>query len=367
MFGGGEADMIIEVVGPDNKILADLANQVIDISRNVRGVIDPRSSWKTGKPELMISPNRPLLADQGTSVASVGMSMRTMIEGHKVSKYREEDREYDIRVKLQEADMLVDEVPDFSVMTDKGPQKVSNLGNIEYVEGPSQIMRKNKQRMVQVSAELSGTTIGEVETEFGSLIEQMEIPDGYTIRFGGESEHMAESFAELGRALILAIILTYMLMAAILESYIHPLTIMMTLPLGLIGVLYALFLTGGSISIISLMAIIMLVGIVVNNGILLIDYIQYLRREEKMGLVDAILEASPTRLRPIIMINLATALGMLPLALGLGTGGEFRAPMAVSAIGGLITSTLFTLFLIPVIYYTFESWRKPSRPETEES
>jgi len=183
------------------------------------------------------------------------------------------------------------------------------------------------------------------------------IPEGYSITFGGESEQMAESFADLGKALILAIILTYMLMAAILESYIHPFTIMMTLPLGLIGVLLALFLTGNSISIISLMAIIMLVGIVVNNGILLIDYTQQLRKEKGMSLHEAILQASPTRLRPIIMTNLATALGMLPLALGLGTGGEFRAPMAVSVIGGLLTSTLFTIFLIPAIYYTFESWK----------
>ena len=158
-----------------------------------------------------------------------------------------------------------------------------------------------------------------------------------------------------------------MLMAAILESYVHPFTIMMTLPLGLIGVLYALFLTGNSISMFSLMAVIMLVGIVVNNGILLIDYTEFLRREEKKPLLDAMLEASPTRLRPIIMANLATALGMLPLALGLGAGGETRAPMAISAIGGLISSTLFTLFLIPVLYHTFESLRlKSKKAEAEE-
>ncbi len=358
MFQGGEADLVIEIVGPDNAVLAKLADRVVEIAGKVRGVIEARSSWRTGKPELKITPRRELLADQGLSVASVGMSMRTMIEGQKVSKYREGDREYDIRVKLQEADLRVGEVPDFGVATAEGVQKVSNLSEIEYGEGPSQILRKDKQRMVQVSAELSGTTLGQVQDIIQQQVDRMDIPEGYTVRFGGQSEQMAESFTELGRALLLAIILTYMLMAAIMESYIHPFTIMMTLPLGLIGVLYALFLTGGTISIISLMAIIMLVGIVVNNGILLIDYIQFLRREKGTPLKEAVLEASPTRLRPIIMINLATALGMLPLALGLGTGGEFRAPMAIASIGGLISSTLFTLFLIPVIYYTFESWRK---------
>ena len=358
MGGGGGADLEIDVIGPDIEVLTALADQVVDIATQVRGVVDPRSSWKTGKPELRITPRREMMADQDLTVAQVGMSMRTMIEGQKVSKYREGSREYDIKVKLQEADLQrIEEVPDFSVMAKNGPQKIVNIANTEFAEGPSQILRKDKERMVIVSAELSGTTIGEAQKHIQAALDTLNLPEGYSITFGGESEHMAESFADLGKALILAIILTYMLMAAILESYIHPFTIMMTLPLGLIGVLLALFLTGNSISIISLMAIIMLVGIVVNNGILLIDYTQKLRKEKGMSLHEAILQASPTRLRPIIMINTATALGMLPLALGLGTGGEFRAPMAVSVIGGLLTSTLFTLFLIPAIYYTFESWK----------
>lgn len=358
MFGGGEADLVIEIVGPDNRVLAKLADQMVRTTAGMRGIVDPRSSWKTGKPELKISPQRDLLADQSLSVSNVALTMRTMIEGRVVSKYREGDREFDVRVKLQEADLQnVDEVPDFSIPTMNGPQKVFNIAAIEHGEGPAQIQRKNKQRMVTVSAELSGITIGEATERIQVEIDQMKIPEGYTIRFGGMSERMGESFAELGRALVLAIILTYMLMAAILESYIHPFTIMMTLPLGLIGVLLALFLTGGSISIISLMAMIMLVGIVVNNGILIIDYIENLRRDQNLTLMEAILEGAPTRLRPIIMINLATALGMLPLALGLGAGGEFRAPMAIASIGGLITSTLFTIFLIPVIYFTFETWK----------
>ncbi|MBU0517672.1 efflux RND transporter permease subunit [bacterium] len=358
MFGGGsEADLTIEVLGPDVELLADLADQVVAIAGETRGVLDPRSSYKVGKPEMKVTPRRGLLADQNTSVSTLGVALRTMIEGQRVSKYREGDREYDIRVKFREADLNLDQVPEFSIMGGSGPQMISSVGHIEYTEGPSQIMRKNKQRIVQVTAELSGVTVGKVQTVLEEKFAQMSIPEGYIVRVAGQSDDMAESFAEMGRALILAIILTYMLMAAILESYIHPLTIMMTLPLGLIGVLYALFLTGNSISMMSLMAIIMLVGIVVNNGILLIDYTQHLRRNNGVELYEAVLDAAPTRLRPIIMINLATALGMLPLALGMGTGGEFRAPMAVSAIGGLATSTVFTLFLIPIIYYTFESWK----------
>ena len=359
MIGGGEADLTIEVIGSDMKILSALANQVIDVARRIRGVVEPRSSWRTGKPEIKITPRREMLADQNLSVANLAMTMRTMIEGQKVSKYREGSREFDIRVKLREEDLQkIEEVPDFSVMTKDGSQKVSNIANIDFTEGPSQIQRKNKQRMITISAELSGTTLGQAQTLIQTGIDSMEVPEGYNIRFGGQSEMMAESFGDLLRALVLAIVLTYMLLAAIMESYIHPFTIMMTLPLALIGILYILFLTGNSISIMSLMAIIMLVGIVVNNGILLIDYTQNLRREKGYTLIEAILEAAPTRLRPIIMINLATALGMTPLALGLGAGAEMRAPMAISSIGGLITSTLFTLFLIPIIYYTFENWKE---------
>lgn len=357
-FGGGEADMTIEVTGPDMTILAKLADQVVEIARTERGVVDPRSSWRTGKPELRISPRRELMADQGLTVTQVGLAMRTMIEGQKVSKYREGNREYDIRVKLAAEDLKkIEDVPDFAVISKEGPQKIFNIADLDFTEGPSQIQRKGKQRMITVSAELTGTTLGQAQKDIQAGIDTLKIPEGYQVKFGGQSEEMAESFAELGRALILAIILTYMLMAAMMESYVHPFIILATLPLGLIGVLYALFLTGNSISIFSLMAIIMLVGIVVNNGILLIDYIETVRREKGLSLFEAILEASPTRLRPIIMTNLATILGMTPLALGIGSGGEFRAPMAIAAIGGLISSTIFTLFLIPAMYYSVEQFR----------
>ncbi len=366
--GGGEADLTIEVTGPDMDLLSHLADSVVALAGDVRGVVDPRSSWRTGKPELRITPRRELLADQDLSVADLGMSMRTMVEGQKISTYREGSREYDIRVKLAQADLeRVDEIPDFGVMTADGPQKIANVANLEYTEGPTQIQRRAKQRMVTVSAELSGTTLGQVQKPIQARIDSLKIPEGYAIRFGGQSEHMAESFGEMGRALLLAILLTYMLMAAMMESYVNPLIIMATLPLGLIGVLYALFLTGNSISIFSLMAIIMLVGIVVNNGILLLDYIEVLRKEKGLGLKEAILEASPTRLRPIIMTNLATILGMTPLALGLGSGGEFRAPMAIASIGGLISSTIFTIYLIPVMYDLVETMKGKMKRGTQDA
>ena len=234
---------------------------------------------------------------------------------------------------------------------------LNELTDVEYAEGPTTINHKDKLRMVTVSADIGRGTLGEKVGELRKLTDELDLKTGYMVNYGGMAEFMTEAFSELFKALILAVILTYMLLAAILESYKHPFTIMLTLPLGLIGVLLALFITNNTISMLSLMALVMLVGIVVNNGILLIDYTNVLRSRGR-GLNEAILEACPVRLRPVIMTNVATALGMLPLALGFGAGGEFRAPMAIVAIGGLLTSTMFTLYVIPVIYRLFERERQ---------
>jgi HAE1 family hydrophobic/amphiphilic exporter-1 len=180
-------------------------------------------------------------------------------------------------------------------------------------------------------------------------LDALDFPPGYTYEITGDFEIFAESLAEMLKALVMAILLTYIVLAMILESYIHPITIMLTLPLGFVGAVLSLFLASKSLNIFSMMAVIMLVGIVVNNAILILDYTQQLR-EKGMGLVDALLEAAPVRLRPILMTNVAIAIALIPQALGSGAGAVFRAPMAVVTIGGVLVAAVFTLFLIPVIY-----------------
>ncbi|MDD3643581.1 MAG: efflux RND transporter permease subunit, partial [Candidatus Krumholzibacteria bacterium] len=195
-------------------------------------------------------------------------------------------------------------------------------------------------------------------------LEKLEIPAGVTVRYGGMAEIQDESFASIRTAMILAIVLVYIVMAGILESFVHPVTVMLTLPLGLIGASFGLFFSGERINIFSLMAMVMLVGIVVNNAILLLDYTRQLRGRG-MGIREALLEACPTRLRPIIMANLAIAVGMIPQALG-GAGAEYRAPMAVVQIGGVLMSALFTLFVIPVAYTIMDRLTPAGRRERKE-
>ena len=363
--GGGGGDLLIEISGPEMDELNGLSQQVMQIVSETPGLVDVSSSFKLGKPELYITPKRGEIADVGLTAGQVAMSLRNMIEGNVAGKYREEGDEYDIRVRLSEKDRgSLQNVEDFLLTTMNGPVQIARVADLQYREGPTTISRKNKERMVTVTANTAGTTIGEAQAIIEEGIKEIELKPGYKIYFGGMSEMMAESFTELLRAFALATILTYMLMAAVLESYKNPFIILLTLPLAIIGVILSLLISGKTLSMLSLMAVVMLVGIVVNNGILLIDYIGLLRKEGR-GLREAILEACPIRLRPIIMTNLATILGMLPLAIGLGAGGEFRSSMAVVSIGGLITSTIFTLYLIPVIYASFEGMRKLEKAERD--
>lgn len=376
--GGGGSDIELQLQGEKMDDLEKAANQAVEIIRSTGNAVDVRSDWVVGKPEIVVRPDRVRLSDKGASVQDVAMVLRTLFEGTIATKYREEGDEYDVRVRLREQDRnQIDRVGDLLIATPNGFVPLKEVADISYASGPTQVTRKNKQRMVTVTANAVNVTIGELQQQISQALQMPQtppsqmlkdilsgkssaapkpsplLPEGVTVYFGGQAENMAESFSSLFQALILAIILTYMLLAAILESYRFPLIIMMTLPLALIGVSMSLVITGKSISIFALMSIVMLVGIVVNNGILLIDYTQELRKQG-MGLMDAILEACPVRLRPIIMSTLATALGMLPLALGLGAGGEFRAPMAIVAIGGLLVSTALTLFVIPVLFAGME-------------
>ena len=226
---------------------------------------------------------------------------------------------------------------------------------VEMVEsvGTPTIYRADKQRKIEVTANIGVGSLTEMRKAIDTGLADTEIADDVVIKYGGSAEHQDEAFVSILGALILAIILIYIVMAAMLESFIHPLTVMVTLPLGLIGLAVALFFTGQTINIFSLMAMIMLIGIVVNNAILLLDYTGQLRAKG-MPLTEALLQACPTRLRPIIMANLAIAIGMMPQAMG-GAGSEFRTPMAVVQIGGVLISAFFTLFVIPTIYSIFDN------------
>lgn len=349
--GGSEAAIQAEVYGDDLDNLHVLSERIREHARQVPGIADLDTSWRSGKPELSITPRRQRIKDFGLSVAHVAGLLRANVEGFVAGEYREGSREYDIRVKLAESGREnAAQVRDFLVPLVNGSTvPLYTLAEVEETEGPTQILRKDKQRIVVVSANAAGRSVGQVTRDVAAFTETMDMPAGYGVYYAGEAEYMEESFRDIYMALFLAVLLTYLVLAALLESFIQPLTIMLTVPLALIGVFVSLFLTGNSISIFSLMSVVMLVGIVVNNAILMIDYTTVLRAGGKAR-EDALLEACPVKLRPVIMTTAATIFGMLPIALGLGWGAEMRAPMAIVAIGGLVVSTLLSLFVIPVVY-----------------
>jgi len=347
---GGGSDIQVEITGTEPEQLAVIAQKVKAIIDSIPGIVDSKTSVKTGKPELTIVPDRNKLKEYGVTVGQLGGALRTSLTGEVASLYKEGGEEYDIRIRLTETDRdIAEDANQILIQTRKGMTPVTALGEIVQREGETRITRKNKQRFVTVEANIAEGTLNEITNQIRAQTDQLQLPPGYAIFFGGQAEMQAESFGAIFTALIMAIILTYMLLAAILGSYIHPFTIMITLPLGLIGAAVALFVTGISINIFSLMAIVMLVGIVVNNAILLIDYTTVLR-ERGYDMRDAILEACPVRLRPVLMTNIAIAVGMLPQALGTGGAAALRASMAIVTIGGVIISTLFTLYVIPAVY-----------------
>ncbi len=357
-MGGGQADLTIEVTGDELNVLNDISLEVMELAEDVPGVFDVQSSWKQGVPEIRIEPDRKRMEDRGVSIFTLASVLRTSIQGEVASKFRVKNKEYDIRVRY--ADLyrnMADQVSDIKIKSEDNYIPITDIADVVEARGPVQITRKDKKRLITITGSVANRTVGSVVSDLRSKTDKIQLPEGYSIYYGGMTEMQEESFTELFRAMALAIVLTYLVLAAILESFVHPITIMITLPLALVGVISSMIITGKSVSILTLMAMIMLVGIVVNNAILLLDYTGILRKEG-YPLKEAILNASAAKFRAIVMANIATILGMMPLALALGEGAEMRAPMAIVSIGGLITSTIFTLFVIPLIYYGLEKIRE---------
>jgi HAE1 family hydrophobic/amphiphilic exporter-1 len=349
-MGGGDAPFQVLVKGPDQARLDTLGQAVTSLVAAVPGLVEVRNTIENPRPEMAFRPNREVMREYGLTVAQVGGMLRASIEGIVPGVYREAGDERDIRVRLDEqARQRTEQLAELQVRTPVGMVPVGALGSIERQGSQATIQRDDKQRTVRVDAYLAGGSLTEAARLTAEAIDSLGLPPGYAYEITGEFEVYQESIGEMMKALLLAVILTYVLLAMMLESYIHPVTIMVTVPLGAVGVAFALFLTGTSINIFSMMAIIMLVGIVVNNAILILDYAQQLRRQGKTA-IEALLEAAPARLRPIIMTNVAIAIALVPQALGSGPGSFFRKPMAVVTMGGVLGSAVFTLILIPVIY-----------------
>lgn len=363
---GDEKDIVVEVTGPGLDQINQIADELVGAMQTIPGLVDIDTSYEPGKPEIAFYPDRHRLAEYGLTAGDVAGILRTSIEGAEASTFREAGEEYDIRVRLTEEDRArLDDVSLIAVKDLSGQDgqliPLTQLGRLDLRTGPGEILRMDKERLVVVDANIGQGNLTEKVAQLGRAVERMEIPTGYQVQFGGQFEDRAEAFAQILQALLLAIILTYMVLASILESYIHPFTIMVTLPLGLVGASLALFLTARDIDLFAMMALVMLVGIVVNNAILILDYANILRNRG-LPVREALLQSARTRLRPILMANLAIAIGMLPQTFG-GAGSAFRVSMAVVSMGGVLVSAVFTLFLIPAVYLMFDRWTLRARRE----
>lgn len=361
----GQMDLQIEVSGPDLDTLVEIADRVEEIVKATGGCIDVVNSWTIGKQEVHVQFNKKKLKELGLDVATVAMTVRAALEGDDSAKFREGGDEYDIRVRFKpEHRTKVDDVKDISIPTMVGPVKVSSIATITQRQGPSTISRKDGVRMIEVGGNLSGKSLGVAKTEIekkiygkrsglgkndGNKDKGIELPEGYNVNFGGQAEDMAEMMVQMLMAVVLAIMFVYMVMAAQFESFFHPFVVMFTLPLTFIGVVLALFITGKTLNMMSMTGVVMLIGIVVNNAIVYIDFVNQYRRQG-MGRNEALLKAGPVRLRPILITSLTTICGMLPAAVLAGSGGGFRQPMAIAAVGGMIVSSMLTLIVIPTMY-----------------
>jgi len=352
--GGSAGDLVLEVMGDDPGELGRISAAVLEIMRNTPGLVDVSSSLEEGGRELVFRPDRRELSRLGLSTGSLAALLRNSYEGDENSVFRDKGEEYKIRVQLEDRFRArKSNISEMRLALGSELLPLDQLIRVEEKRGDAEILRRDRQRRITLTANLGAGTVSEKIAELRSRIDGIDMPPGYRVVFAGDYEFQQDAFTAIFQAMILAIILTYVVLAMILESFVHPITVMITLPLGLIGAAMGLFFGGATINIMSLMAMVMLVGIVVNNAILLLDYVAQLRAKGR-GLQDALLEACPLRLRAVIMTNLAIAVGMVPQVIGKGSGIEYRIAMAVVTMGGVLVSAVFTLILIPSLYYYFE-------------
>lgn len=366
--GGGR--LALEIRGESLDDARKVALAAKDLLDTTPGVADARLGRDEGRPELAVRIDRAKAALLGVSATTVANTIRTNVAGTEAAMFRQEGNEYPIVVRLREDERQnVTDVNDVLISTPSGGVlQAKNLMRVEDAVGPSQIQRKNQQRIAYVSGEPEGALSESVKNVQDRLPEiHGLLPSGFSIGFGAEVEQQAQAFAQLQMVLILALVLVYAVMASQYESLKDPFIIMFSVPTAAIGVVLSLKLTGTSFNMQAYIGIIMLAGIVVSNGILLVDYTNVLRRRDGLPLREAVEVAGRTRLRPILMTSIATALGLVPMSLGIGEGSELQVPLARVVIGGLTTSLLITLVLVPTVYTLFEEGiRMPwSRPKAE--
>ncbi|MBU2690817.1 MAG: efflux RND transporter permease subunit [Candidatus Eisenbacteria bacterium] len=350
----------VEITGYNLETLTWLASEVAGRMREIPGLVDVKSSAEGGQPEIQIVFDRTRVADLGTTIQNIGELLRNKLQGEISTELIEQDRHIAVRVRAVEAERRsVDDLRRMIISPASYPVPVAleAVAEVGIVEGPAEIRRLDQERVVVITSNLTGRDLGSVVADIKAATAGIALPDGFAITIGGQNEEMGRSFDSMKFALALAVFLVYLVMASQFESLLHPLVIMFTIPLGMVGSFLALLLLGETISVVVLIGLIMLAGIVVNNAIVLVDAVNQLRRRGGMEKFEAVAKAGVLRMRPILMTTSTTVLALLPMALGIGEGAEIRAPMAITVIGGLLLSTVLTLVVIPVVYTVLDRSR----------
>ena len=367
-LGMSQASIDFYLKGPDMNMLNQLRDQIYPELKEIPGLMNLKVSSKSGVPQITVYPDLKKIADAKTNVQNVAITLRTSLEGMSATKFKEGGEEYDIKVLLVDDSIKsYEDVGNIPVSTPTGVYPLSHFVDIQYTTGFSSILRSDRETVIEFTGDVAeGYAQSNILNAVGAITGKLDFPFGYSYEVAGNAKDMGDTVKEMVFVFIIAIVLTYMLLAALLENLWQPVLILLTVPLALIGVVAVYMITGKALNFIGMMSIVMLVGMVVNNAILILDYANQLRREG-MSMHDALIKACPEKLKAIIMSNVATILGLLPMALGIGAqGAEMRQPMGLVSTGGLITSTILTLFMTPASQFLFAGRKKKQTAEAAE-
>ncbi|MDR0973564.1 MAG: efflux RND transporter permease subunit [Prevotellaceae bacterium] len=355
LLGNEDAPVIVEIKGEDLDELKVLTRDVSDRMREVPGLYNVVTTTENGAPEIVISINRTLAGINNLSTSTVIQQLQAQLVGQTTGKMEYKGEMRDITVKLP--DVTLSDLNGIIIRSGTQTFRLQEIATLEQAYAPKEIYRRNQNRISRIPADIAtGYSLDKVAQDIREVVKDIELPTNYSITVSGAEEKRQESMHSLMLALLLSVVLVYMVLAAQFESLLHPFTILLTIPLALVGAVLLFFITGITVNIMGVIGIIMLAGIAVNNSIILVDRINQLKNN--MPLVDAIVAAGQQRIRPIIMTTLTTILALLPLALSFGEGASLRSPMAIAVIGGLVTSTLMSLLVIPCVYYLLEKAKR---------
>lgn len=352
MVGAEATPILIVASGKERADVLKAAEIVKSTINTIEGAIYPRLSTELGKPAIDFNINRLKLANLGLNYENIGGTLRTAVNGYDDLKTTINGDEYDIRIQLENAEKLsINDLKNISFINDKGEKIVLNqFAEVNIIASPSNLERRNKSNCVIIASQVIGKSSGDVGAQIQAKLEKTKLPDGVKLTYEGDLELQGDSFAMLGLAFLMSIILVYLNMVVLYNNWLYPFIILFSIPVAIVGALYALALAGSSLNLFSIFGMIMLQGLVAKNAILLVDRANHLREKENRSIMYALLEAGRSRLRPILMTTLAMVIGLLPLALDNGSGSELNKPMAWTLIGGLSSSMFLTLVLVPAIY-----------------